>query len=170
MNTPTEKCCNECKKVKPTTEFYKNNRSRDKLQNHCKQCMKAKNRKYYRENREKLNAKQKRYYRENREKVMVYARKFSQKLRLKAMQIVSGLDVPICVNCGCDFLPILEINHNDGGGYNEQKTMPSSPFYRAIVKGIRTVDDLNILCKPCNALHYVKLLHGKDFPQQVVWK
>lgn len=62
-----------------------------------------------------------------------------------------------CENCGCNSLGILEINHKNGGGYREGYTS----FYHAIVTGERKTDDLNLLCRVCNALHFVELRHPK---------
>ena len=61
-----------------------------------------------------------------------------------------------------DVVSILEINHRDGGGYKEygpRKQNPSTKFYREVVKGSRKTDDLNILCRVCNALHFVETKH-----------
>ena len=44
-----------------------------------------------------------------------------------------------------------------------------SSFIRAIVLGDRKIDDLNILCRPCNSLHYLELKHGK-LPYKITWK
>src|SRR4030042_6537147 len=35
------------------------------------------------------------------------------KRRIKAMELIGGA---ICVRCGCDEFPFLEINHKNGGG------------------------------------------------------
>lgn len=41
-------------------------------------------------------------------------------------------------------------------------------FYREIAKLRRAVDDLELLCRPCNAIHYLELKHG-PLPFRVVW-
>jgi len=48
------KKCNKCGKEKVFSEFYKRSSAKDGLHNHCIECGKAKNRKYYQENKEKL--------------------------------------------------------------------------------------------------------------------
>lgn len=35
--------------------------------------------------------------------------------------------------------------------------------------GRRKIDDLNILCRVCNALHYLQLKYG-NIPMRVLWK
>lgn len=83
---------------------------------------------------------------------------------------ISGSNEPRCVRCGCDDMRLLEINHKNGGGNTEmQKGKNSNQFYAAILKGERPVDDLELLCKPCNAIHYLETKYG-PLPLHVVWK
>jgi len=67
------------------------------------------------------------------------------------------------MECGCDFIDILEINHIKGGGRKEDRESKASNrgkgFWLAIVMGRRITDDLDILCKVCNANHYVRLIY-----------
>ena len=50
------KFCNGCNQTKELTEFSKHCRMPDGLQTRCKVCLKAYNKKYYKNNREKYNA------------------------------------------------------------------------------------------------------------------
>lgn len=75
-----------------------------------------------------------------------------------------------CIRKTCDKIGALEINHKDGGGTKEQKTTEHHMFYRRIVKGTRKTDDLDVLCRACNAVHFLKLKYGEDFPMEVIWK
>lgn len=81
---------------------------------------------------------------------------------MKALQIVSNLKVPVCANCGCGDLRVLEVNHRNGGGRKEYKTLLGLGYnmHYAIVKRNRLVDDLEVLCKVCNAKHYVEHKFG----------
>ena len=77
---------------------------------------------------------------------------------------------PICNSCGCDDRRLLEINHKNGGGGKElAKGYNSVKFYRDIAGLRRKVDDLEILCRVCNAKHYLELKYGK-LPIKVVWE
>lgn len=68
-----------------------------------------------------------------------------------------------CVNCGCNDHRILEINHINGGGTSEvKKGQYTRQFLRSVLSGDRQIDDLNLLCKICNAEHFVKLKFGID--------
>jgi len=44
----------------------------------------------------------------------------------------------------------------------------SMRFYFDIASGKRKTDDLELLCKPCNAIHCLELKHG-PLPMKVVW-
>jgi hypothetical protein len=63
-----------------------------------------------------------------------------------------------CINCGCDLVEILEINHKNGGGNKEMDLKyfgNTINFLKDIISGNRKTDDLEIRCKVCNTLHYV---------------
>jgi len=68
---------------------------------------------------------------------------------------------------GCDRSELLEINHKEGGGGKELRGT-GHKFYREIAKLRRAVDDLELLCRPCNAIHYLELKYG-PLPFRVVW-
>lgn len=90
-------------------------------------------------------------------------------LRKRVFFKVCGSINPSCVRCGCDDPRLLEVNHKDGGGNLEmQKGKRSSRFYYDIVKDTRKTDDLELLCKPCNAIHCLELKYG-PLPIKVVW-
>jgi hypothetical protein len=62
---------------------------------------------------------------------------------------------------------MLEINHKNGGGAREVKQ--GNRFNCDIISGRRSIDDLEILCKPCNAVHYLELKYG-PLPFCVKWE
>jgi hypothetical protein len=76
--------------------------------------------------------------------------------RLKVCKLLGGK----CVHCGCDNPLALEINHVNGGGTKEHKTIYSkggrTPFYRAILIGRRSIKDLELTCRVCNANHFLQ--------------
>ena len=90
-------------------------------------------------------------------------------LRRRILFRICGSITPRCVRCGCDDERLLEINHIYGGGNREnQKGKFSSRFYYDIANGKRPTDDLELLCKPCNAIHALELKFG-SLPMKVVW-
>jgi hypothetical protein len=76
-----------------------------------------------------------------------------QQLRERAIDQLGGRR---CVNCGCDVFALLEINHLKGGGRRTVKTGSNRQLYRQIVNGDVELSEYNVLCRICNALHYVK--------------
>lgn len=71
--------------------------------------------------------------------------------KLKALKIVGE---PKCNQCGCDELSFLEFNHIGGNGCVEWRENKGKPMMDRVIKG-RETDDLEILCRVCNALDYL---------------
>ncbi len=63
------KVCKECSIEKDYSEFSKNKKSSNGCKNKCKICTAIHSKKYYKENREKLQPKQKEYYLQNKTKI-----------------------------------------------------------------------------------------------------
>ncbi len=79
-----------------------------------------------------------------------------QRRRLRAMTIV-GRGVIKCDRCGVDDPRILEINHLNGGGRAERRASEHDQnLYGPILRGERDLDDLNLLCRPCNAIDEIE--------------
>lgn len=94
---------------------------------------------------------------------------FRLRFRKTILNILSKNN-PICVSCGCDKQELLEINHKNGGGTKEvQRGKKGVKFYWDIYMGRRKTDDLEILCRVCNAKHYLELKYGK-LPYRITYK
>jgi hypothetical protein len=89
-----------------------------------------------------------------------------RKVRIAAMEKLGGM---ICANCGCDIDQILEINHIHGGGRQELKGGQNRQLYRWILNDKVAADDYNVLCRVCNALHYVQDVLGHQ-GHAVMWR
>ena len=89
-----------------------------------------------------------------------------KKVREKAMNRLGGRH---CVNCGCVEFSILEINHVNGGGRMELKRRQNRQLYRDIVNDKVDLSEYNVLCRVCNALHYVQDILGIE-GHQVLWR
>lgn len=114
----------------------------------------------------KANKFSKNSYWENREHHLAIHQKHEQKLRKQALEKIAefhGKSVQ-CFNCGCLEFKLLQIDHINGGGYQEIKTNWSK-FIRAITKGERKLDDLAILCSVCNICKY-----ANSISQEGKWK
>ena len=97
------------------------------------------------------------------------ARDHSRAIRRTALLLVSSGRL-VCNCCGCDRPELLEINHKNGGGNLEfQNGRYSTKFYCDIAALRRPVDDLDLLCKVCNALHALELKYGQ-LPFSVTWR
>lgn len=83
------------------------------------------------------------------------------------MRVIAGGEIR-CAECGCDDERLLEINHKDGGGGKEIRETTSQKFYRDIARLVRPCDDLNLLCRVCNAAHYLESKYG-DLPFLILW-
>lgn len=89
-----------------------------------------------------------------------------QRVRESAMDRLGGRR---CVHCGCDVFALLEINHINGGGRMAAKIRQNRQLYRDIVKGQVALNEYNVLCRVCNALHYVQDILGMK-GHKVIWQ
>jgi hypothetical protein len=91
------------------------------------------------------------YRTRNSDKVPAQRRKAYTNRKVKAMAKIGEI---ICSNCGCNELDFLEFNHKQGNGCKEFKN-DKTPMMDKILTHGRSTDDLNILCRVCNALDYL---------------
>ena len=96
-----------------------------------------------------------------------YSTEWERRYRRRALLVV-GRGIVACVKCGCNRPELIEINHINGGGGKELRGL-GNKWHRQIAKLERPVDDLNLLCKPCNAVHALELKHGA-LPFRIVWE
>lgn len=89
-----------------------------------------------------------------------------KRVRERAMERLGGQK---CSNCGCDNFSVLEINHINGGGRKALKVKQNRQLYRDIVNDKVNLSEYNVLCRVCNALHYVGEILGLQ-GHQVLWR
>jgi len=89
-------------------------------------------------------------------------RDYTRKLRSQVLNMLGDK----CVYCGCDIQEVLQINHKNGEGNKEFKSISDKQFYLNIIKGRRKTDDLEITCPICNSWHY--LIKIRKIPDR--WK
>ena len=76
-----------------------------------------------------------------------------------------------CSRCGCDSLTCLEVNHQNGNGIADRKIYGNGyNFFLSIINGQRDTNDLEILCRPCNAIDHLERKVGHILPMRVIWK
>ncbi len=172
--------CYKCKQEKPISEFHKDPTRLNGLDSRCKKCKSQYEKKRWETHKEKRKNSFKEWYELNKERERAQKRQYARehpeerriyrvKLRLKLLQKVSGNNIPQCVNCGCDDIRFLEINHVNGGGSKEKFDVGGQGyFHRSILNGTRKTDDLNVLCKVCNSLDHLKRKY-EIVPIEIVW-
>lgn len=88
------------------------------------------------------------------------AKESRTRMKRRALSVIGGA---ICVSCGADDIRVLEVNHINGGGAKESKlrreTHTPVDMYKRILRGLRSITDLNVLCRPCNAIDYIYRKH-----------
>jgi 5-methylcytosine-specific restriction endonuclease McrA len=115
-------------------------------------------------NKEKWNGLSSDYYRQHKdepefkakqaESQKKYYKKWYPELRRKVIEKVSR-GTNRCARCGST--EDLAVNHmNHDGSSDRKKYAPLKTFYTAILTGKRSIEDLNILCEPCNWMDYIE--------------
>lgn len=67
-----------------------------------------------------------------------------------------------CNNCGCNEMEFLEFNHINGDGCKDWRENKGMAMMDRILTGKRKTNDLEIVCRVCNALDYL----GRKNPEQ----
>lgn len=97
----------------------------------------------------------------NPEKYRIQLIRTHQSIRKKAMYKIAGNEHPICDNCRCDDIRLIEINHKNGDGARDTRSKYHQKFLYDIITGRRKTDDLDLRCRVRNALHYIESKYGK---------
>lgn len=108
------------------------------------------------------------YQREWAIKNRISQTKYARKLRTRVITLLGKK----CVYCGCDVVEALEINHRSGGGHQEFKKINRSKkgWYLDILSGRRTIEDLELTCRICNAHHYLTQIKDIKDDWTITWK
>ncbi|PWT75519.1 MAG: hypothetical protein C5B59_08555 [Bacteroidetes bacterium] len=93
-------------------------------------------------------------------------KQYHKEVRLKALTFLCG-GHPRCHRCGCDALPILEVNHLNGGG-SVRKESGIKLWNYVLTLGESAKEYFNVLCKVCNQLDFVQRKFGYT-QHKVAW-
>jgi exonuclease VII large subunit len=117
--------------------------------------LRAMYRRRYAEHSEELRGKKRKYKEENREKVLASVRKSCKKFRDRIRQAVIALFGGKCARCGFSDWRALQVDHINGGGTKERKSLQNN---QALYKAMLAADpaDINskyqLLCANCNQI------------------
>ena len=140
-------------------DWYEKNKERVKKQSH----------EYYLSHREETLQRTTRYHHEHTEWRKKYYQGYYGEIRL---EVLARIDPAMkCARCGCDDTRFLEINHIKGGGNKEHKKLGKKVTRNMILlihHKKRSVEDLNLLCRICNALDHLERVFGKT-RIRIVW-
>lgn len=148
INSATKKC-NQCKVIKPVSEFYKGSKaSRSKYMYACKECVKRQvlihYKRLFKENPVPIRERKRLWQEMNRD----IQKKSSLKFRLKVRNLVIIGYGGKCSCCGETEIKFLSIDHIDGGG-KEHRKETSGHVYEDLLKR-RFPKGYQILCHNCN--------------------
>jgi len=134
-----------------------------------KEKIKKQKHEYYLAHREETIQRTKKYHHEHKEERKKYYKENYAEIRL---EVLAKIDPSMkCARCGCDETRFLDVNHIKGGGYEEHKKRGKKVAKNMILlihTGKRGVEDLNLLCRICNALDYLERKYGHT-RLRVVW-
>jgi len=136
------KMCTKCGEEKPSTEFTKDKYKSDGLSSQCRECKKAKCKKYYRKNREKQI---KQCYANKRRRIEEHYIKLYKCL----------LEHP-CVDCGESDPVVLEFDHL------RDKTTEISKLINKGVGWERIMEEISKCEVRCANCHKIKTIRERD--------
>jgi hypothetical protein len=110
-----------------------------------------------------------RKYRERHpDRVLVARRKQYVTRKIRALNLAGGVK---CVRCGCDVLDYLEFNHIKGNGCKDWRENKGIAMMDRILTKKRDTDDLEVLCRVCNALEFLERKNDKHKGRfSIIWK
>lgn len=165
-DTTSTKRCSKCGKTYPATpEYFQRNKGRgDGLHSWCKPCkredQKIHNKRYYKENREKVlerveaytkaspekqKARHRKWYLANKATSNARSRENDRAVRRLVIEAYGGK----CACCSEDRIEFLAIDHINGGGRKHRKSIGGRNFYRW-VRDSGFPGDFRVLCHNCN--------------------
>lgn len=158
------------KKKKYFNEYYFKNKQRIQLRNKLKYKEKRNSPEKSAIDTQKRTETTKRWRERNKEKVKQIRKQQYDKRKRKAYLQVSKTGKISCNYCGCDEINFLEINHLNGGGAKEHRESGKVATVDRILTGKRDTKDLNLLCRVCNALEYLKSKNSKQIERyKIIW-
>jgi hypothetical protein len=131
-----EKVCTTCKQSRTLTEFNMRRRSRDGLQNICRDCNRSRAREYYANNRAAHIR-------------VIMARKAVQR-RLALEALGEYLLAHACVDCGEADIRVLDFDHREGARKHAEVMKLAQDGY-SVAKIMAEIAKCDVRCRNCHA-------------------
>lgn len=147
------KTCSKCHQAQPLDNYNIQNASKDGHCAYCRDCQREYNRtvrtprqrELYHQNRDKHLEYQQNWRDANRETINSRTNELRRTHRINALNILGGA----CECCGERTFEFLSIDHINGGGREERKTLNSQQLvYKLIKEG--KIEGYRVLCHNCN--------------------
>lgn len=148
-------------------QYYLKNKERIKdWRQTNKEIINKKRRARISRDRDLYNMKQRQYCARNKQRIQSYY----WKNKIQAFKkIQTKLE---CVRCGCNDIRFLEVNHKNGGAWRVNKITKNEigpRLWNRVRLDKRKTDDLELLCRPCNHIHFLELKYKEKIPLMVKW-
>lgn len=98
---------------------------------------------------------QKEYRAKSIEKIRKNNDKYNHNLRQQVVDYLGGK----CVKCGFNDIRALQIDHINGGGYQEMKNLSAKQRYRLVLQTEKDKNKYQLLCANCN---WIKRFEDKE--------
>lgn len=152
----TTKCCAKCGALLTDENWYRVFKKRNVRR--CKACHDAVVADWAARNPEDAAKRTARWHKRNPEYSPTYYRAnvdaYADRARTRLLQYKTQALNQLggcCVVCGITDMRILQINHLNGGGQQESRF--GIDMYQAIIKGMRSTDDLDVRCANHNIIY-----------------
>ncbi len=123
-------------------EYAKNNKEKIKIRKD----------KWYQDNKEEIRLKRHKNYIENKDEITIKHREYRLRIRREVMKHINHDIEPLCVICGEEFFPFLQIDHvnNDGAKWGKIHGVGDSMVSWLRKNKYPEQPELQILCANCN--------------------
>jgi len=101
---------------------------------------------------EKYREYQRKYAKDNAERKTLQSKGYVRRMRLAALEILGGE----CVRCGFDDYRALQIDHINGNGTKERKSMTKNYHKAVIASVLNNENKYQLLCANCNWIKRVE--------------
>ena len=114
-------------------------------------------RQWYKKNPEKVRERKRQWRKKNPEKGREYCRGWNRRFRLRIIEHLGGK----CNRCGITDVRVLQIDHINGGGRRELRSLSRHQYYHLVFSD--TIGKYQLLCANCN---WIKKYESNENPNK----